>query len=131
MAVFEQDTPLELIVALRPDVLVKGGDYREETIVGASRGRIVGRPRRTSCRSPPGQSTTSDHRASSVATLKSDPRASAARTDALRPITLERHAAPYAEGSCLVERSVTRACSARRAWRTAFPAGAAGAARGG
>jgi D-beta-D-heptose 7-phosphate kinase/D-beta-D-heptose 1-phosphate adenosyltransferase len=24
---FEQDTPLELIVALRPDVLVKGGDY--------------------------------------------------------------------------------------------------------
>ena len=26
-SVFEQDTPLELVLALRPDVLVKGGDY--------------------------------------------------------------------------------------------------------
>ena len=32
---FEQDTPLELITKLRPDVLVKGGDYTEESIVGA------------------------------------------------------------------------------------------------
>jgi len=32
---FEQDTPLELIMHLRPDVLVKGGDYSEGTIVGA------------------------------------------------------------------------------------------------
>lgn len=32
---FEQDTPLELILELRPDVLVKGGDYSESTIVGA------------------------------------------------------------------------------------------------
>ena len=32
---FEQDTPLELIRHLRPDVLVKGGDYTEATIVGA------------------------------------------------------------------------------------------------
>lgn len=32
---FEHDTPLELIRHLRPAVLVKGGDYREETIVGA------------------------------------------------------------------------------------------------
>jgi len=35
VTVFEQDTPLELILALRPDVLVKGGDYSEATIVGA------------------------------------------------------------------------------------------------
>lgn len=35
VVLFEQDTPLELIVALRPDVLVKGGDYTEATIVGA------------------------------------------------------------------------------------------------
>jgi D-beta-D-heptose 7-phosphate kinase/D-beta-D-heptose 1-phosphate adenosyltransferase len=35
VVVFEQDTPLELIRHLHPDVLVKGGDYREETIVGA------------------------------------------------------------------------------------------------
>lgn len=32
---FEDDTPLELIRALAPDVLVKGGDYSTETIVGA------------------------------------------------------------------------------------------------
>ena len=31
---FDGDTPLELIVALRPDVLVKGGDWRKEDIVG-------------------------------------------------------------------------------------------------
>jgi D-beta-D-heptose 7-phosphate kinase/D-beta-D-heptose 1-phosphate adenosyltransferase len=35
VVVFEQDTPYELITALLPDVLVKGGDYTIETIVGA------------------------------------------------------------------------------------------------
>ncbi len=35
VVVFGQDTPLELILALRPDVLVKGADYRVEDIVGA------------------------------------------------------------------------------------------------
>ena len=35
VVVFEQDTPLELIRHLRPDVLVKGGDYAAATIVGA------------------------------------------------------------------------------------------------
>jgi rfaE bifunctional protein nucleotidyltransferase chain/domain len=35
VVLFEQDTPLELIHHLRPDVLVKGGDYTRETIVGA------------------------------------------------------------------------------------------------
>ena len=33
---FEQDTPLELIDTLKPDVLVKGGDYKVEEIVGAA-----------------------------------------------------------------------------------------------
>jgi rfaE bifunctional protein nucleotidyltransferase chain/domain len=32
---FEEDTPLELILALRPDVLVKGGDWPVDSIVGA------------------------------------------------------------------------------------------------
>ena len=32
---FEADTPLELILAVRPDVLVKGGDWKPEAIVGA------------------------------------------------------------------------------------------------
>ncbi len=36
VVVFDEATPLELIVATRPDVLVKGGDYRVETVVGAS-----------------------------------------------------------------------------------------------
>jgi len=35
VVIFEQDTPLELIRHLRPDVLVKGGDYSAATIVGA------------------------------------------------------------------------------------------------
>ena len=33
--VFDEPTPLELIQALRPDVLVKGADYRREDVVGA------------------------------------------------------------------------------------------------
>jgi D-beta-D-heptose 7-phosphate kinase/D-beta-D-heptose 1-phosphate adenosyltransferase len=33
--IFGEDTPLQLIEALMPDVLVKGGDYTIETIVGA------------------------------------------------------------------------------------------------
>ncbi len=35
VVLFNQDTPLELIQELKPDVLVKGGDYTIETIVGA------------------------------------------------------------------------------------------------
>src|SRR5262249_14490439 len=34
VAVFDDDTPLELIRRLRPTVLVKGGDYRKEDVVG-------------------------------------------------------------------------------------------------
>jgi D-beta-D-heptose 7-phosphate kinase/D-beta-D-heptose 1-phosphate adenosyltransferase len=32
---FEEDTPFTLIEAIRPHILVKGGDYREDEIVGA------------------------------------------------------------------------------------------------
>ncbi len=35
VVIFEEDTPLELIKLIKPDVLVKGGDYTIETIVGA------------------------------------------------------------------------------------------------
>jgi D-beta-D-heptose 7-phosphate kinase/D-beta-D-heptose 1-phosphate adenosyltransferase len=35
VVVFEEDTPLELIKALEPNILVKGGDYTIEQIVGA------------------------------------------------------------------------------------------------
>lgn len=35
VVLFDEDTPLELIRAILPDVLVKGGDYTPETVVGA------------------------------------------------------------------------------------------------
>lgn len=34
VAVFEQDTPIELITQVKPSVLVKGGDYTREQVVG-------------------------------------------------------------------------------------------------
>lgn len=34
VCLFEQDTPYELIQLVRPDVLVKGGDYKPNEIVG-------------------------------------------------------------------------------------------------
>jgi D-beta-D-heptose 7-phosphate kinase/D-beta-D-heptose 1-phosphate adenosyltransferase len=36
VVVFSEPTPLEIIVATQPDVIVKGGDYTVETVVGAS-----------------------------------------------------------------------------------------------
>lgn len=45
VVIFDEDTPLNLIEAARPDVLVKGGDWSEDKIVGAdsvkSRGGLV------------------------------------------------------------------------------------------
>ena len=46
VVLFDQETPLELIARLRPDVLAKGADYREEEVVGASEvkswgGRVI------------------------------------------------------------------------------------------
>lgn len=35
VVIFEEETPLALIQALNPDVLVKGGDYTRATIAGA------------------------------------------------------------------------------------------------
>ena len=35
VVLFDEDTPLELIKFIEPDILLKGGDYSEETIVGA------------------------------------------------------------------------------------------------
>ena len=49
VVLFEEDTPFNLIKAILPDVLVKGGDYTVETIVGAKEviangGRVVINP---------------------------------------------------------------------------------------
>jgi D-beta-D-heptose 7-phosphate kinase/D-beta-D-heptose 1-phosphate adenosyltransferase len=35
VVVFGEPTPLELIVALQPDVIVKGGDWNLDAVVGA------------------------------------------------------------------------------------------------
>ncbi len=58
VVIFDEDTPLELVRALQPDVIVKGGDYAPDTIVGADvvkarGGRVVVVPLLA------GQSTTS------------------------------------------------------------------------
>lgn len=49
VVIFEEDTPLELIKTLLPDVMVKGGDYTVEQIAGAKEviengGRVVINP---------------------------------------------------------------------------------------
>ncbi|MFT3935368.1 MAG: D-glycero-beta-D-manno-heptose 1-phosphate adenylyltransferase [Chitinophagaceae bacterium] len=49
VVVFEEDTPLELINAIMPDTIVKGGDYTIDQIVGAKEviangGRVVINP---------------------------------------------------------------------------------------
>lgn len=46
VVLFDDDTPIRVITALLPDVLVKGGDYTRDTIVGADEveangGRVV------------------------------------------------------------------------------------------
>ena len=58
VVMFSEDTPEALIRHLRPDVLVKGGDYTPDTVIGRDDveswgGRVVIVPLR------PGQSTTS------------------------------------------------------------------------
>ena len=35
VVIFDEPTPLKLILATRPDVIVKGGDYNPDTVVGA------------------------------------------------------------------------------------------------
>ncbi|OIQ99825.1 D-beta-D-heptose 1-phosphate adenylyltransferase [mine drainage metagenome] len=39
---FDEDTPLDLILACKPDVLVKGGDWKPENIVGSKEVKIWG-----------------------------------------------------------------------------------------
>jgi D-beta-D-heptose 7-phosphate kinase/D-beta-D-heptose 1-phosphate adenosyltransferase len=42
VVIFSDSTPLNVIEAIRPDVLVKGGDYREASVVGAREVRTWG-----------------------------------------------------------------------------------------
>ena len=57
VTVFSEDTPLRLIREIRPHVLVKGADWREEKIVGAAEVRSWG-GRIKRVRLVPGRSTT-------------------------------------------------------------------------
>lgn len=46
VVIFEEDTPIELIKKIQPDILVKGGDYSNEYVIGtdevkARRGKLV------------------------------------------------------------------------------------------
>ena len=46
VVLFHQDTPLELIRLIKPDILVKGGDYKPEEIIGyhevtSNKGKVV------------------------------------------------------------------------------------------
>ena len=56
VVLFDQDTPYELIRVVQPDVLVKGGDWRPDHIVGADIVRARG-GRVRSLRFAPGYST--------------------------------------------------------------------------
>lgn len=42
VVIFDEDTPMELIQAIGPDVLVKGGDWTEDKIVGSQYVRSYG-----------------------------------------------------------------------------------------
>jgi D-beta-D-heptose 7-phosphate kinase/D-beta-D-heptose 1-phosphate adenosyltransferase len=42
VVVFDQDTPLELVRRLKPSVIVKGGDYTADTVVGGADVRAAG-----------------------------------------------------------------------------------------
>lgn len=42
VVLFDEDTPLTLVQSLEPDVIVKGGDYNPDTIVGAREVRARG-----------------------------------------------------------------------------------------
>lgn len=49
VVIFEEDTPLELVKSIRPDVMVKGGDYTPEQVAGgkeviADGGKVVINP---------------------------------------------------------------------------------------
>lgn len=67
VVIFDEDTPAQLVAALQPDVIVKGGDYRPEDVAGADvvtarGGRVVIVPLTV------GHSTTA-----TIAKLRTDP----------------------------------------------------------
>ena len=41
VVVFDEDTPYELIKKVKPDYIVKGGDYKKEDVVGNDLAEVV------------------------------------------------------------------------------------------
>ena len=39
--IFEEDTPLDLIKNVEPDIIVKGGDYKPEDVVGSNLAQVI------------------------------------------------------------------------------------------
>ena len=39
--IFEEDTPYNLIKAIKPDIVVKGGDYTPEEVVGSDLAEVI------------------------------------------------------------------------------------------
>ena len=39
--IFEEDTPLDLIKIVAPDIIVKGGDYKPEEVIGSNLAEVV------------------------------------------------------------------------------------------
>ena len=67
VVIFDDDTPIDVVTVLQPDVIVKGGDYSPDTVVGATvvksrGGRVVIVP------ITPGHSTTN-----TIARLRAGP----------------------------------------------------------
>ena len=108
VVIFDEDTPLELVRALTPDVIVKGGDYARDTVVGADLDR-AGRARRDRA----GHSRPLHHRHHRPAAIPMTNPSPTPRRDGRAPgspriVTLERGASRYAEGSCLAAFGDTR-----------------------
>jgi D-beta-D-heptose 7-phosphate kinase/D-beta-D-heptose 1-phosphate adenosyltransferase len=95
VTVFDEETPLELIQAVRPDVLVKGGDYRPDEVVGrdeveGSGGRLVLIPL------VPGHSTTQMVHRAAERTIKVHSPEDSPPSPVLRPVTLPADRSPSA-----------------------------------
>jgi len=41
VVIFKEDTPYKLIKIIQPDILVKGGDYKDKEVVGSDIAKIV------------------------------------------------------------------------------------------
>ena len=39
--IFEEDTPLDLIKIIAPDIIVKGGDYTPEEVIGSDLAEVI------------------------------------------------------------------------------------------